>query len=118
MAKLLQQADAADVRVKGKGHNFRDRARRTEHDLIPQWGATDTTTEHSLNDWIEDDYWVEDVEATVCPIRPKREGRQVIYKKPPGLTTSENVELALKMVWDEAVADRVVERRYPGDGAG
>lgn len=114
MAKLLQQANAANSQVKGKGHNFRDRARRIGHDLIPRWGATDITTmtEHSLNDWIEDDYRVEDVEATVTRYgrQPKREGRQVIYKR-PGLTTLGNLDFALKLVWDEAVADRIVERR-------
>jgi integrase len=114
IAKLLQQADAADTQVKGKGHNFRDRARRIEHDLIPRWGMTEitTVTEHSLNDWIEDDYRVEDVEATVARYgrQPKGERRQVIYKK-PGLTTLGNLDFALKMVWDEAAADRVVERR-------
>ena len=44
--------------------------------------------------------------------QPKGKGRQVIYKK-PGLTTLGNLDFALKMVWDEAVADRVVEAAVP-----
>jgi integrase len=114
IAKLRQQADEADAVVKGKGHNFQDRARRIEHDLIPRWGDRPIAeiTEHSLNDWIEDDYRVEDVEATVKRHgrQPKGEGRQVIYKR-PGLATLGNLDFAFKLVWDEAVADRIVDRR-------
>jgi integrase len=114
IAKLRQQIGAADAIVKGKGHTFRDRARRIETDLLPRWGDTPITaiTDHILNDWIEDDYRVEDVAATVDRFgpQPRGEGRQVIYKR-PGQTTLGNLDFAFKLVWDEAVADRVVDRR-------
>jgi integrase len=114
VAKLHQQADDADKVAMGKGHNFRDRARRIDHDLTPKWGNTDIRilTEHKLNDWIADDYRVEDVEATVAKYgRQKRgEGRRIIYKR-PGETTLGNLDFALKLVWDEAVADGIVDRR-------
>ena len=44
IAKLRQQADAADAQVPGKGHNFRALARRIENDLLPRWGATTITS--------------------------------------------------------------------------
>ena len=66
-AKLRDEADAADAETPGKGHNFRDIARRINDDLTPKWGDTDITKldEHTLNDWIADEYRVEDVAATV-----------------------------------------------------
>ncbi len=114
IAKLRQQATTADALVPGKGHNFAALARRIETDLLSRWGDTSITsiTEHALNDWIADDYRVEDVAATVDRYgrQPKGEGRQVIYKR-PGITTLGNLDWAFKWVWDEAVADRVVDRR-------
>ena len=99
----------------GKGHNFRAIARRIENDLLPRWGATDITklTEHDLNDWIEDDYRVEDTEATVKLYgrQPRGKDRQKVWKK-PGVTTLGNLDHALLHVWQEAVADKIVDRRH------
>jgi integrase len=94
ITELRQQADEADALVQGKGHGYRDRARRIERDLIPTWGDTDTTklTEHALNDWIADRYRVNGGEK-------------------PARTTLGNLDWALRSVWLEAVADRIVERR-------
>ena len=82
----------------GKGHNFRAIARRIENDLLPRWGATDITklTEHDLNDWIADDYRVEDTEATVARYgrQPRGKDRQKVWKK-PGVTTLGNLDWAL-----------------------
>ena len=114
VAKLRQQAMESDADVKGKGHSFYDLSRRIDSDLLPRWGATPITaiTDHVLNDWVADDYRVEDVAATVAKYgrQPRGEGRQVIYKR-PAATTLGNLDWAFSCVWDEAVADRVVNRR-------
>jgi integrase len=113
IAKLKVQADEADARVKGKGHNFRSLAGRIENDLLPRWGDTPITVigEHDLNEWVRL-FRVEDREATVAKFgrQQRSEARQVLYKAPTASTLG-NIDWALRMVWDEAVADCVVDRR-------
>ena len=113
IAKLKVQADEADTRVKGKGHNFRSLAGRIENDLLPRWGDTPITviSEHDLNEWVRE-FRVEDREATVAKFgrQQRSEARQVVYKTPTASTLG-NIDWAFRMVWDEAVADRVVDRR-------
>ena len=123
IAKLRQEAVEADAVVPGKGHNFRTLAHRIENYLLPRWGdvAITAITEHMLNDWIADDYRVEDVGATVKQARelyPDKNGRQprgatrkVVWKM-PSQTTLGNLDWALLRVWDEAVAAKVVDRRH------
>ena len=111
--KLSEQAIQADAEVPGKGHNYRTVARRIEHDLVPRWGDTDIRRldEHALNDWIEDDYRVEDRDATVAKYGGQsRTNRQQVMKM-PSVTTLGNLDHALLHIWQEAVADKVVERR-------
>jgi integrase len=111
--KKLREEAAAET-VAGKEHNALAIARRIENDLVPRWGDTDITKldEHALNDWIADEYRVEDTAATVARYgrQPKREGRQKVLKK-PGVTTLGNLDWALRRVWSEAVADKIVDRR-------
>src|SRR4029077_20089734 len=82
--------------------------------LLPHWGDTDITklTEHMLNDWVADDYRVEDTSATVAQYQrqPKGEGRRTVWKR-PSVTTLGNLDWALRHVWMEAVAAKVVDRR-------
>jgi hypothetical protein len=113
-AKLRDEADAADAETPGKGHNFRDIARRINDDLTPKWGDTDITKldEHTLNDWIADEYRVEDVAARVARYgrQPRGKTRQKVLKM-PGVTTLGNLDWALRHIWLEAVADKIVDRR-------
>ncbi len=114
IAKLQQQAAEADTKVKGKGHKFHDQIRRIEA-LLPRWGRVpiDQIDEHDLNAWIEHDYRVEDREATVKKYgRQARQLKRQIVTKMPAATTLGNLDWALSIVWDEAVADRAVERRH------
>lgn len=63
-------------------------------------------------DWVSDDYRVEDTEATVARYgrQPKGEGRQKVLKMPSVITLG-NLDWALRHVWLEAVADKIVDRR-------
>lgn len=115
IAKLEAQADEADASiVVGKGHKFRSHARRIKRDLCPRWSAADITeiTEDALNEWIEREYRVEDVVATVKKYgrQPKGEGRQTVRKK-PAVDTLGNLDQAFREVWLEAAADGVVDRK-------
>jgi integrase len=113
-AKKLR-AEAEVQTVGGKDHSFLAIARRIESDLVPRWGATDITalTEHDLNDWVADDYRVEDTAATTARYgrQPKGEGRQKVWRK-PSVTTLGNLDWALRHVWMEAVTDKIVDRRH------
>ena len=86
VTRLREQAIAADAIAMGKGHNFYGAALKIESDLMPRWGDTPITamSENDLNDWIADQYRVEDAEATVARYggQPKGEGRQEVWKKP------------------------------------
>ena len=105
IAKLKAQADQADAKVRGKGHNFRSLAGRIENDLLPRWGdmAIDQITEHGLNEWVRE-HRVEDRAATVAKYgrQQRSEMRQVIYKT-PSISTLGNLDWAFSLVWDEAV---------------
>jgi integrase len=104
----------ADKITVGKGHTFRDIARRITVDLVPKWGDTSITklTEYDLDDWIKNEYRVVDKAASLAKFgsQSAQEPRQAIYKK-PAATTLGNLDRALKHVWDEAVDARVVDRR-------
>jgi len=115
IAKLEAQAEVADVEeAKGKGHNFRQIVGRIRRDLLPQWGDTDIRglTDDLLNHWVEFDYRVEDRQATVKLYgrQPRSGARQRVLVRPAADTLG-NLDQALRYVWTEAVADRVVERR-------
>lgn len=114
IAKLEKQADEADTRVKGKGHNFRSAAGRIKSDLLPRWGnvAIDKIIEHELNEWARE-HRVEDRAATVAKYGRQRqsETRQIVYKA-PSISTLGNIDWAFSLVWDQAVADSVVDRRH------
>ena len=114
ITKLRSRADAEDALVSGKGHNFRTLAHRIENDLLPRWGNVPITalTEHALNDWIADEFRVEDTDATVDLYgrQPRNAARKVIWK-PASRTTLGNVDWGLLHVWQEAVAAKVVDRR-------
>ena len=114
IAKLKAQADQADAKVRGKGHNFRSLAGRIENDLLPRWGdmAIDQITEHGLNEWVRE-HRVEDRAATVAKYgrQQRSEMRQVVYKT-PSISTLGNLDWAFSLVWDEAVLNRVVDRRH------
>jgi integrase len=120
IAKLRQRAAEEDARVSGKGHNFRTLAHRIENDLLPRWGnvAITAITEHALNDWIADDFRVEDTEATQALAekltgkrrQPRDATRKVVWK-PASQTTLGNMDWGLLHVWQEAVAAKVVDRR-------
>ena len=64
-------------------------------------------TEHTLNDWVADEYRVEDTDATVARYgrQGRSEGRQKVWKK-PSATTLANLDWALRHVWMEAEATR------------
>ncbi len=113
-AKLLAQAEEADRKVRGKGHNFRSLIGRIDNDLLPRWGneAINQITEHELNEWVRE-HRVEDRDATVAKYGRQRrsEARQVVYKT-PSISTLGNIDWAFSAVWDEAVLDRVVDRRH------
>ena len=74
--------------------------------------AITAITEHMLNDWIADEYRVEDADATVAKYgrQPRDADRKVVTKK-PSQTTLGNLDWALLHVWQEAVAAKVVDRR-------
>jgi integrase len=114
VASLTQQATDADKIAIGKGHTFRDIARRITVDLVPKWGDTSITklTEYDLDDWIRNEYRVVDKAASKAEFgsQSAKEPRHAIYKK-PAATTLGNLDRALKYVWDEAVDARVVDRR-------
>jgi hypothetical protein len=114
IAKLLVQAGEADRNVPGKGHNFRSLIGRIRNDLLPRWGneAIDQITEHELNEWVRG-HRVKDRGATIAKYGRQRqsEGRQVVYKM-PSISTLGNIDWAFRLVWDEAVLDRVVDRRH------
>jgi integrase len=114
IAALRQQAIEADAAVKGKGHKFAGLASKIEKDLLPEWGDVPITaiTEHDLNDWIADEYRVEDIATTVAKYgrQTRKAARQKVMKK-PSVTTLGNLDWAFKAVWDVAVAARVVDRR-------
>ena len=82
---------------------------------MPRWADTPITaiSENDLNDWIADEYRVEDVAATIAKygVQPKGEGRQVVWKK-PAQTTLGNLDWAFRKVWMHAVAAKVVDRRH------
>jgi len=113
-AGLRQKAIEADSTVPGKGHKFRSVAGQITRDLLPKWGDIPiaTITEHDLNDWIADEFRVEDFRATVAAHgrQPKGTKRQVIHKR-PARTTLGNLDWAFAHVWAEAVKDRIVDRR-------
>jgi hypothetical protein len=108
---LRQKAEEADALVPGKGHVHDVAARKIEKDLIPKWGEVpiDTITENMLNDWIADEYRVEDVEATTSKFgrQSRDETRQIVWKK-AARTTLGNLDWAFREVWLEAVAQKVV----------
>jgi integrase len=114
IVKLVAQAQAADAVAQGKGHNYRQIARRIRCDLVPQWGETEITklTDDALRHWIEFEYRVEDRKATVAlhGRQPRNAARQQVLVKPAANTLG-NLDQALLYVWTEAVADQVVERR-------
>ena len=74
--------------------------------------AITAITEHALNDWVADDYRVEDVEATVAKYarQPRDAARRIVWKQ-PSQTTLGNLDWAFLHVWQEAVAAKVVDRR-------
>ncbi len=90
VAELRQQAMNADALVRGKGHNFRCIARLIDGVLTPKWGDMQISaiTEHMLNDWVQDDYRVEDAAATVAAHgrQSKESTRNIIYKRPAATT--------------------------------
>ena len=108
------QAQAADAVAQGKGHNYRQIARRIRCDLVPQWGETDITklTDDALRHWIDFEYRVEDRKATVAlhGRQSRNAARQRVLVKPAANTLG-NLDQALLYVWTEAVADQVVARR-------
>ncbi len=112
--KLEAQAQAAEATTPGKGHNYQQIARRIRCDLVPKWGETDITklTDDGLNHWIEFEYRVEDRKATVALYgrQPRDAERQRVLVK-PAATTLGNLDQALLYVWQEATAERAVERR-------
>ena len=114
VARLRQQANAADAIAKGKGHTFYAAAQQIKRDLLPRWGDTPITTitDNDLNDWVADTHRVEDVAATIAKYgtQPKGGSRQVVWKK-PSVTTLGNLDRAFRFVWLEAVAAGVVDRR-------
>jgi integrase len=114
VVSLMQQATDADEIAVGKGHTFRDIARRINVDLVPKWGGTSITklSEYDLDDWIRNEYRVVDKAASLASFgkQSAKEPRQAIYKR-PAATTLGNLDRALKYVWDEAVNARVVHRR-------
>jgi hypothetical protein len=114
IAKLEVKAHAADALASGKAHNFKQIARRIRCDLIPRWGETDITTltDAGLNHWVEFDYRVEDRKATIAlhGRQPRDATRQRVLVV-PSQNTLGNLDRALLFVWQEAVADGVVERR-------
>ena len=74
----------------GKGHNFRCIASLIDGVLTPKWGDMQISaiTEHMLNDWVQDDYRVEDAAATVAAHgrQSKESTRNIIYKRPAATT--------------------------------
>lgn len=115
IARLHQTAIDEDAKVKGKGHTFYAAARQIERDLLPRWSDTPITAiaEADLNDWVADEFRVEDVAATVAKFgsQPKDKGRRVVWKN-PAVTTLGNLDRAFNFVWQEAVAAKVVDRRH------
>ena len=109
-SKLDARAEAADRAVIGKGHNFRQIAGRIRRDLDPKWGETDIRKldEWALNDWIADEYRVEDRDATIKAYgrQPRDATRQKVMKM-PGVTTLGNLDQALLYVWKEAATAKV-----------
>jgi integrase len=114
IAKLKAKADEADARVVGKGHSFRSAAKRIENDLLPRWAnvGIDGIREHELNEWARE-HRVEDRAATIAKHGRQRQSdtRQVIFKV-PSISTLGNIDWAFSLVWEEAVIDRVVDRRH------
>ncbi len=114
MARLLAKAEAADAVVKGKGITFRLVAQQIKRNWLPRWGnvAIDTITDDAINDWVEDDFRVEDVAATIARYgqQPKGEARQTVRKQPSANTLGQ-LDWAFWHVWMEAVANKVVDRR-------
>jgi integrase len=111
---LLAKATSADAATKGKGHTFYAVARHIERNLLPRWGdvAIPAISEDALNDWVEDEFRVEDVQATIAKYgqQPKGAGRQVVMKK-PSVNTLGQLDYAFWHVWQAAVAEGVVDRR-------
>lgn len=95
IADLEARRAVAKAEASGKAKNFTEIIRRIRADLLPRWGETDITklTEYDLNDWIADEYRVGDQERKATR------------------SSLGNLDWALRHVWQEAVADRVVERR-------
>jgi integrase len=82
---------------------------------MPKWGETDITklTDHALNHWVEFSFRVEDRKATVALHgRQPRNGTRQRVLVPAAAATLGNLDQALLYVWNEAVADQVVERRF------
>ena len=114
------RSDRGRRRSAGQGAQFSQPREPDRADLLPRWGdvAITAITEHMLNDWIADDYRVEDRAATVALAekltgesrQPRNADRKVVWKK-PSQTTLGNLDWALLHVWQEAVAAKVVERR-------
>jgi integrase len=113
-ARLHQEAKTTDALVPGKGHVAYATARKIERDLMPKWGEVPITaiTDNMLNDWVSDEYRVEDVEATISKygVQPKDETRQIVWKK-AARSTLGNLDAAFREVWLEAVKQKVVDRR-------
>ena len=74
--------------------------------------AIDQITEHGLNEWVRE-HRVEDRAATVAKYgrQQRSEIRQVVHKT-PSISTLGNLDWAFSLVWDEAVLNRVVDRRH------
>ena len=105
IVKLRREADEAKNVTTGKAHNALALIQRIEKVWVPQWGDSDITklTDNELNDWLADTYRVIDRVATASSDKS-------IYKK-PSKTTIGNLDWALRHIWQEAVADKIVNRR-------
>ena len=74
---------------------------------MPRWGDTDIRLldEHALNDWIEDDYRVEDREATVANYGGQSRTKRQQVMKMPGVTTLGNLDHALLQAIDKSLGE-------------
>ena len=105
VARLRQEADKAKNIATGKAHNALALIQRIEKVWVKHWGDSDITklTENGLNDWLADTYRVVNRAATASSDKP-------IFKK-ASKTTIGNLDWALRHIWQEAVADKIVDRR-------
>jgi integrase len=74
-------------------------------------GATPIYGGSTNTPWVEDEYRVEDRDATVAKYGGQSRTKRRQVMKMPGVTTLGNLDHALLHIWQEAVADKVVERR-------